>query len=112
MKRPSRTAADPTVWVAHNRDSLVRVQHMQINEQQGALKRGFRPGTRQWPTLCLDQRIAKGRKEKSSVVVSTPSLQVPTNQDPLKKNLHYNEWSKFPQSWNQEVLDEWGHNSN
>ena len=60
---------------------------------------------RQLPTLCLEQRIAKGRKEKPSVVVSTSSLQVPTDQDPLRKNPQYNEWSNFPKSWNQGVLE-------
>ena len=39
----------------------------------------------QWPILCLNQRIAKGREENSSVVVSTSRLQVLTDQDPLRE---------------------------
>lgn len=33
------------LWVAHNRGSLVRVQRMQISEQQGAFRRGFGPAS-------------------------------------------------------------------
>ena len=98
------TAADPIVGRTQPRQFSARSAHAD-QRAAGCFQTRFR--TRQWPILCLDQRIAKGRKEKSSVVVFK-SLQVPEDQDPLRKNP-----STVVQvsHWNQGVLDERGRNS-
>ena len=90
------------LWVAHNRDSLVRVQRMQISEQQGAFRRGFGPAS--GPSCASTSALRRGEK-KSLRSSSQHQGQVPADQDPLGQNP-----STVVQvsHWNQGVLDERG----
>ena len=105
--------ADPTVGrsIAHSRDSLVRVQRnaMKISKQQGAFRRGFGPAS--GPT-CASANALR-RKEKQSLRSSSQHQVYKFLQKTHYENKIHNtkEWCKFPKSWNQEVLDEWGRNS-